>query len=191
MDAGAVERETSVHMTIRPLPGPVVRLLVRLGAPSRLIAHLTLTHDVAGTLTEEVDRRWPRLGYDREAVLFGAATHDIGKTQEQQELFHPGKEHEQLGEELLLREGIPPESARFCRTHGNWNSGSAIEDLLVALADAIWKGKRDDTLEELVLHYISTRESDEPWRVYIELDDLLCELGKDADERLVWQGMHQ
>ena len=38
-------------MNVAPLPPEVVTLLDKLNAPPRLIAHLTLVHDVARTLT--------------------------------------------------------------------------------------------------------------------------------------------
>ena len=46
-------------------------------------------------------------------MLFGAATHDIGKTMHVAELSAPGSEHEEAGRQLLLAHGISPELARF------------------------------------------------------------------------------
>jgi hypothetical protein len=65
---------------LRPLPDQVNELLESLHAPPRLAAHLRAVHDVAGQLTEALAARFPSLDFDRTAVLFGAATHDIGKT---------------------------------------------------------------------------------------------------------------
>jgi hypothetical protein len=43
----------------------------------------------------------------------------------------------------VLDRGIDPAMARFARTHADWNGpGVAIEDLVMSLADKIWKAKR-------------------------------------------------
>lgn len=40
---------------------------------------------------------WPNLKINQELILFGAATHDIGKTEITDELFESGKKHELAG----------------------------------------------------------------------------------------------
>jgi hypothetical protein len=177
-------------MSLRPLPDTVEHLLQRLNAPPRLVAHLTLTHDMAGRLLAGLLERWPVLQIDHEAVLFGAAMHDIGKLHHPTELSAPGKLHEDAGEKLLISLGIPPEAARFCRTHGRWNETSPMEDLLVALADKIWKGKRDERLEDAVTGRISTDAQEERWSVYMGLDEILTEIANGADARLAWHNRH-
>ena len=123
-------------------------------------------------------------------MLFGAAIHDIGKCLHPEEQSRPGHQHEAAGETLLIECGIAPARARFCRTHGEWKSESPLEDLLVALADKIWKGKRDELLEDAVVASIVHQTGEERWKVYLALDDALTELAKDADARLAWQGSH-
>ena len=88
-------------MYLAPLPAQVVSLLEALHAPPRLVAHLRLVHDVARTIISRLDQAWSSLVYDRQAVLMGAATHDIGKIIHPEELTHPGHEHEKAGEALL------------------------------------------------------------------------------------------
>ena len=85
-------------------------------------------------------------------MLFGAATHDIGKVWHLEEMSGPGQEHHQAGVELLQQQDVDAQRARFARTHGAWRSAEAleIEDLLVALADVIWAGGRNQALEDLV-----------------------------------------
>ncbi|WP_420802770.1 hypothetical protein [Streptomyces adustus] len=61
---------------LRTLPDRVVELLSSLGSPPRLAAHLRAVHDVAHQLVDWLEQRCPAATFDREAVLFGAATHD-------------------------------------------------------------------------------------------------------------------
>jgi putative nucleotidyltransferase with HDIG domain len=174
----------------RPLPPDAANLLGRVSAPPRLIAHLIIVHDVAWRLLEHISGCFPTLTLDREAVLFGAATHDIGKALNRAELVQSGKKHEKHGVELLAEMGIPQERARFAYTHGNWNSGQNItlEDLLVALADNCWRGKRVDELESRTAELLSSASGKAMWTWYAELDKILVSLAADADSRLAWQG---
>lgn len=82
---------------IRELPADAAQILVTLGAPPRLAAHLRAVHDVAHQLTAWLGAHYPELRFDRDAVLFGAATHDIGKAIHTAELSGPGFEHEAAG----------------------------------------------------------------------------------------------
>jgi hypothetical protein len=163
--------------SLRPLPDTAAELLRDLDAPPRLGAHLRLVHDVAWSLTDAIGRRWPTLDFDTTAVLFGAATHDIGKVVHVAELSGPGSEHEHEGEKILLRYGVPAALARFAGSHRTWDApGRDTEDLLVTLADKLWKGRRVAGLEELMAERTG-------WELPAMLDDLA--LG--ADERLAFQ----
>jgi len=161
---------------MRPLPGPAAELLRALDAPARLGAHLRVVHDVAWSLTDALGRRRPDLEFDTTAVLFGAATHDIGKVVHVAELAGPGSAHEAAGEELLLRYGVPAHLARFAASHGSWASPDvALDDLLVSLADQIWKGNRVSGLENRVTEATG------------HLTDVLDALAADAPRRLAFQ----
>lgn len=59
---------------LRLLPASVADLLEQLQAPPRLAAHLRLVHDVACQIADWADGRYPALGYDRDAMLFGAVS---------------------------------------------------------------------------------------------------------------------
>lgn len=177
----------------RPLPVWVAELLCRVEAPPRLAAHLRLVHDVAWRLVGWVERAYPGLEFDREAVLFGAATHDIGKVVHPEELSGPGHAHELGGYELLYDSGVAAEMARFACTHGTWaQPGLPVEDLLVCLADKVWKGVRVEQLENLVVARLVAAEGGrrEPWEVFAGLDDVLTDLAADADMRLAFQARH-
>ncbi|MGF1427964.1 HD domain-containing protein [Kitasatospora sp. LaBMicrA B282] len=173
---------------LRPLPEAVAELLGELAAPPRLVAHLRAVHEVAGQLVEWLEVACPQLGFDRAAVLFGAATHDIGKTVWPAELSGPGSQHEEAGRELLLAHGVAPESARFAGTHAAWaEPGVGVEDLLVSLADKVWKGKRVAELEDLVVAELVRAAGAPVWEEFLRLDDELTRIAAGAEERLAYQ----
>ncbi|MBW6435754.1 HD domain-containing protein [Actinoplanes hulinensis] len=170
------------------LPPEAVRLLVALGAPARLGAHLRAVYAVARDLTGWLEAAYPAVVFDREAVLFGAATHDIGKVLHRAELSVPGTRHEPAGERLLLERGVPPRLARFAGTHGSWHDPRAgVDDRLVSLADKIWKGHRVEDLEQLVVERIADVAGIAVWEAFVSLDDRLQELAAGADDRLAFQ----
>ncbi|MFF2998191.1 HD domain-containing protein [Streptomyces sp. NPDC057950] len=171
-----------------PLPDRVAELLTELGSPPRLAAHLRAVHDVAHQLVDRVGLNHPALTFDREAVLFGAATHDVGKTVHISELSGPGAEHEEAGRTLLLDHGVGPRLARFAATHASWaESGAGLEDLLVSLADKIWKNKRVPALEDLVVARLAEATGRAVWEEFLTLDGVLARIGEGADERLAFQ----
>ena len=172
---------------LRRLPSRVEDLLHELGAPPRLAAHLRAVHDVAHQLLDRLDHDRGDLAVDREAVLFGAATHDIGKTIHIDELSGPGSAHEEAGHRLLLDRGVDERMARFARTHAAWSEpGIAIEDLLVSLADKVWKGKRVPDLEQRVVDHLTEASGQATWQAFMDLDDLLTAIAADADRRLAF-----
>src|SRR6266498_5264347 len=171
-------------MDIQPLPQDIEELLQAVNAPPRLTAHLRVVHDAALTITTGIAVYWPNLPYDKQSVLVGAAIHDIGKVIYTSELTEPGNEHEIVGPDLLGQHRVPSHYARFARTHGQWNRDQAatLEDLLVALADTIWKGSRDSTLETRISKTIALLNDEEAWSVFLKLDDLISEVVETADE---------
>lgn len=70
-------------------------------------------------------------------------------------------------------------------THASWDSPDIeIEDLLVALADKLWKGKRDDDLERRVADLIARTAQREAWAVFDNLDSICEAIAADAADRL-------
>jgi hypothetical protein len=65
-----------------------------------------------------------------------------------------------------------------------------LEDLLVSLADKIWKNKRVPELEDLVVTHLAQATSRQPWEEYAALDELLTDIGDTADQRLAFQVSH-
>jgi len=178
-------------MYLRPLPSHIDNLLSETQSPPRLRAHLLLVHDTACQLTERVSRAWPELVFDTQAVREGAAVHDIGKAIYRRELNEPGHSHESAGRRLLLKHGWSEHSARFTVTHGqDLDAKDPLEDLLVALADKVWKGERDGPLEQALLARVATATGEEPWQAWLTLDDILTALAEQAAERLLWQASH-
>ncbi|MDI2130009.1 HD domain-containing protein [Yinghuangia seranimata] len=177
----------------RPLPDRVVDLLCQVDAPPRLAAHLRLVHDVAFRIVGWVEREYPALEFDRDAVLFGAATHDIGKAVHRDELLGPGHAHELGGYELLYDSGVDAELARFACTHGTWaEPGLPVEDLLVCLADKVWKGARLPQLEDRIMDALEAAASPgaERWEAFLRFDEMLGDLAAEADLRLAFQARH-
>ncbi|MFF2547588.1 HD domain-containing protein [Kitasatospora sp. NPDC058063] len=172
-----------------PLPPGVAELLRAVDAPPRLVAHLALVHEVAGEIVGFCARAG--LAFDHEAVLYGAATHDIGKTVHPEELSAPGSLHEPAGYALLLARGVPEHLARFARGHASWDGpGVTVESLLVSLADKAWKNKRVPDLEDLVVERLAAAGGQERWEAFLALDDLLTRIGEDAPRRLAVQAAH-
>jgi hypothetical protein len=176
---------------LRPLPQRAAQLLEELDAPPRLAAHLRAVHDVACQITDWLAAQYPALRFCHEAVLFGAATHDIGKTEHLAELSGPGSAHEEAGQQLLLSHGISPRLARFAATHATWTGPDIqLEDLLVSLADKIWKDKRVPGLEDLFMNRLTTASGRSRWEEFLVLDDLLTSIGQEADQRLAFQASY-
>ena len=173
---------------LRPLPVSATELLLRLDCPPRLAIHLRIVHHVATEVADWMHENYPTLTFDREAVLFGAATHDIGKTVHVSELTVPGKAHEEAGPALLAGLGVRADLARFAGTHSSWSApGITIEDLMVSLADKSWKNKRVSELEDLVIERLTRVAGQEKWAAFLALDGLLSRIGKDADQRMALQ----
>lgn len=179
------------HLNLYALPSQVQEILQAVKAPPRLVAHLTLVHDVAVRITEKLRKLWPRLQYDQKAVLIGAATHDIGKVLHPKELVEAGGMHEKEGAALLQKYDFPEKYIHFTWTHAHWEEAHVeLEDLLVAWADKIWKGKRESDLEEKLVNLLAGQLSEEQWSIFIKIDELAAEITVHAEERLTWQVLH-
>lgn len=153
------------QLQLVPLPPRVLDLLEQERAPPRLVAHLTLVHDVSVRLL----RRLTKVRVDGQLVQLGAATHDLGKARVLDELSEPGRTHEALGESLLLEAGFDEPSARFARTHGLAADDPTLtlEDLLVQAADTLWKGRRDERLDSAIVRQLG----EPPWQQFMFWDE--------------------
>jgi len=170
------------------LPKEILQILESHQAPERLKRHLELVHDVACMLVDKITLQWPGLQFDHVAVLFGAATHDIGKLKCTSEIYEKGDEHEELGYLLLKELGYTENLARFARNHGNWdNPDRDLEELLVSVSDVIWSGIRINKLEEMLVKRIAERLKTDFWEIYPGLDAMLSDLATGADKRSMYQ----
>lgn len=141
-------------------------------------------HDAALELLQGLGASFPGLPIDRDAVLFGAATHDLGKVLHKGEIHGKGDLHERDGPNLLVSLGVSLHLARFAGTHGTWSSSCDLEDLLVTLADQVWKGRREEAVASLVAERIAQHTGQSPWQAYMRLDDLLNDVASRSIQRL-------
>ena len=57
---------------------------------------------------------------------------------------------------MLVERGVSARISRCCLSHARWDRMEcSTEELLIALADNIWKGKRVEVLELLVIDRIA------------------------------------
>jgi hypothetical protein len=146
------------------------RLLVRLGAPQRLLAHGRMVGEAAELLLAQLQRLG--IPHDADFVRVAVVLHDAGKILHPAELDGAGDKHEPAGETLLLAQGVDPALARCCLSHARWaHMRCSLDELVVALADTLWKGKRDAALEKQVAEMIGERLGCSFWDLFIELDN--------------------
>lgn len=164
-------------------PDDAHALLRAIGASTRLLTHLQLVGEAADKLI---------LGYvglgipcDARFVLLGVAVHDAGKILHPEELDGPGSKHEPAGEMLLLSHGVQAEVARCCITHAAWQGlDVSFEERSVALADKLWKGKRVEELEMMVIDEAAQRVGQERWAMFTSLDSLFEQIAAESSSRL-------
>ena len=159
------------------------RLLRKLGAPERLLTHVRLVGEAADVLIEAYKALGLR--FDATLVMLGAAVHDAGKIAHPAELSAPGALHEPAGEALMLAHDVQPEVARCCVSHAQWQAPDvSLEERTVALADKLWKGKREESLELRVIDQVAQRLGVDRWDVYARLDSVFEEIAADGPQRL-------
>jgi hypothetical protein len=95
------------------------------------------------------------------------------------------------GYPTLLSHGVEASLARFARNHGTWIApGISTEDLLVSLADKIWKAKRVSDLEDRLVQRLCEATGAPRWQAFMHLDGILEQIAQDADARLAFQARH-
>ena len=158
-------------------------LLRALGASDRLLLHAEIVSEVAVLLAQLCKNADASI--DPALVEIGAIIHDSGKIIHVNELSEPGNKHEAAGNKLMLENGASREQARFCLSHAQFNQMSvSLEELTVALADKIWKGKRVVDLELKFLQQIALSSGKDQWVIYSDIDDSLESIASEGDIRL-------
>jgi hypothetical protein len=156
------------------------------GAPPRVLRHAELVAEVAGQLVDAIASLGASI--NRQEVLLGAALHDAGKIVCSSELTNPGNSHEAAGEQLLLDRGVPAAIARFCRTHGFAPSAMpALEDIVVAVSDKLWRGVRNQALELALVDAVARERGTDRWAIFTPLDDHFERIASGGDDRLARQ----
>jgi hypothetical protein len=174
-------------LELPPLPTVVQDLCQQFNATPRLVVHLQVVHEAAGKSVLGLKKALPGITLDEPAILFGAATHDLGKTMHPEELGASGEKHQENGPALLISKGVDPRLARFALTHGRWDDTMSVEDFVVALADNVWNGRRLPDLEAIIARRIAGQTGVPEWQVFSWLDEILGETAEGADERLAYQ----
>ncbi|MGL5872537.1 MAG: HD domain-containing protein [Xenococcaceae cyanobacterium] len=171
-------------------PQDALLLLKKLGASSRLIKHHQVVLEAANIIVRELQTKIPTLKCNYQLITIGVALHDAGKITYPEEISGSGNNHEINGEIFLIEAGVEPEIARFCRTHARWRECSqcTLEDLLVAWADTICSGKRNELLAEQITSVVSQQTSLDYWQVYSIVNDI-CELVTEGSDLLIAKSM--
>ncbi len=158
-------------------------LLTSLGAPRRLLQHLKLVGEAADQLMSAYEDM--NLSFERQIIELGVAVHDAGKILFPKELDGAGSDHEHAGEKLMLDNGVQPAIARCCVSHAAWQAaGVTFEELSVALADKLWKGKRVPELELRVIDMAAEKLATDRWDVFGKLDGAFEVIADSGADRL-------
>jgi hypothetical protein len=159
------------------------QLLVDLDALPRLLRHVELVGEAAELLLAKFASLGVPLRTD--LVRVGVVLHDVGKIAHPAQFHGRGAEHEPAGEALLLGRGVSPELARICMSHARWRHMQvSLEELIVALADKLWKGVRDHELEGRVADLVASNLELERWELFVELDTAFEDIAGDGAHRL-------
>ncbi len=159
------------------------KLLEDLGASAHLIQHVKLVGEAAEILISQLQRFG--FSFDRDWIRLGVAFHDTGKILHPSELSAKGDRHEAAGEILLLSNGVDPKIARCCRSHGQWQQlECSFEELVIALADCLWKGKRNKELEHRLIEAVVIMCDRNYWDIFVDLDSGFERVAADGDLRL-------
>ena len=151
--------------------------------PSRLILHHEIVSNVAKTLAEEINLLGVQVEVAKAELM--AAIHDIGKTLVPEELSEKGSKHEALGVRVAEKLGLDPSTSKICTSHGSTTpEGLSKEEIVVRLADKLWKGKRDAEFERKVAEVFSQELKEAAWKTFLKLDLIFENIAARAADRL-------
>jgi hypothetical protein len=76
-------------------------------------------------------------------------------------------------------------ASRIAVTHAAWSAPEAkLEDRLVALADKLWKGKRDEALETALALELAAATGRARWDVFTVFDEVAERVAASGSSRL-------
>ena len=154
-----------------------------ISAPQHLITHVTLVGEAAELLIAKFNELDLELDYG--FIRTGVAIHDVGKVIHQNEMSEGGGLHEPEGEKMLIANGWPPKLARVCISHARWNEmDCSLEELIIALSDKLWKGKRVEELEIMVIDQIASVLNTGRWDIFADLDQCFEDIASSGHTRL-------
>jgi len=158
-------------------------LLNLLNAPDHLKLHVSLVGEAADLLIEKCKQL--AISIDENMIKIGVVIHDIGKIVHTNEMSESGSKHEPEGQRILIEKGVDPKIARCCISHAQWHSMEcSLEELLIALSDKLWKGKRVEELELRVIDMVSDMLGNSRWELFAELDNHFEYIASGGTERL-------
>lgn len=164
-------------------PEDAHKLLETLGASKRLVTHVILVGEAAEEILSCLSGYGVAL--DETLVRLGVALHDAGKIIHKTELDGPGNSHEPEGERMLLDAGVDLRIARCCLSHARFEEMEcSLEELLVALSDKLWKGKRVESLEMEVTDRVAAYLGKKRWDIFVDLDSCFESVAAGGTERL-------
>lgn len=162
----------------------VYQFLQKNDAPSQLIVHVKLVGEAAELLISKLNEL--QVQFNENFVRLGVALHDSGKIIHPKELFAKGSNHETDGEKFLIAKGVDSKLARCCRSHAQWYvMECSFEELLIALADILWKGKRNAQLEAMMIARLARKCNKEYWELFLEMDSCFEIIASEGDSRLL------
>ena len=160
-----------------------IEVLKDIGANEKLLRHVKLVGEAGEEIIKKLVEK--KIKFDKNYVRVGIILHDAGKVLHLNELREKGNKHEEAGEKLLLEKGVEAKIARCCRSHAQWNEMEcSLEELLVAVADNLWKGSRKETLESLVINRLASLMNSNYWDLFIEFDSFFEFIASSGFDRL-------
>lgn len=164
-------------------PEEALDLMKKLGANKRLLQHLQLVGEAGDELISAFEDL--KIKFDANFVKIGITIHDAGKIVHPEELNSFGDLHEEAGMKLLLQNDVQEEIAKCCVSHAKFETEKvSFEELLVALADKLWKGKRHSKLEMRVVEHIAELLHKQKWEVFAHIDNEFEKIASNSDKRL-------
>lgn len=154
------------------------------GADERLIRHARVAYEVGliiATALREVG-----IQVDTQILIPSLIVHHAGKIIHPDELTSEGSNHLEAGWRLLIESNVDEKVARACRSHERWDEMEcSIEELIVALADALWKGERIPELEKMFIDRIWSLRGGDYWDTFLRLDTLFESIAEEGSKRLL------